>query len=349
MNENVTTEQAPSRESILDMAKNVDLNNDIDVNIPETNPNDTIETKAETPKPAEKAKKLSSFSKGTEKTNTEIGAETPKSQKSEQATEVKEGQSPFTLDDILKHDKFDKTEGRFHRSWENLHKLQTQFTQSKQAWEKEKSEYEKQVTDRFFTRPDVVKMTPEVYETLAKQALENGDEQSAEEYRKLARELPEKLQDWEKQHQKYKQDMLQHQESVRNHKAKVWNDLQVEYPDMLEAGSPINQKLSALYAKREDGKTFQNPGLVQFFNTDPNGDWYAVKLAEMMVKADSFSVLEKKVQELEGKLAQANKKLSPLTSSASQPKQQKSLEGMPLHEARTAVLEAAKLADAEAF
>ena len=65
----------------------------------------------------------------------------------------------------------------------------------------------------------------------------------------------------------------------------------------------------------------------------PNEFWFAAKIANALVKADSASALEQKVKQLETELQKVNKKVSPSLSSDTGVPQKKSVNDMSLEDA----------------
>lgn len=241
--------------------------------------------------------------------------ESVKEEKPEKTQEVKEesdSKEYFPKHKIIESKEVskEKDKERFDRNWKK-------FEQDKETFKKERAEFdtqlknhreqvEKQVREEYKKkRPDVVSITPETYMQMAEDAKANGDYDKADEYRAQAYQLKEELKSFQEEENKSKQDQEQYQTKLANHRQKVVEQIQEKYPEIVKLDSPIRKHLDQLCADND---------LNAFFNTHPNGYYYAANVADLSHRAEMTSALAEEVKSLKTQLKDLQKKSSPATS-----------------------------------
>lgn len=168
-------------------------------------------------------------------------------------------------------------------------------------------------------RPDVIKLDPEFFKTQAKEARQRGDYDEEEKWLNKADNLQKEL---TAHYNRQAQTKEEWNRQVSNYKKQIADD----YPDVLDTNSELRKTAEAI---------FQGPDyhLVNFLKSVPQGELYAVQLAQMQIDANRATVLDKKVVELEKQIKDANKKLGLSGSSKPMDKGVKPLSKMSREEA----------------
>ncbi len=245
----------------------------------------------------------------------------------------------------------DKDQERQERSWVKLNKEKEEFYKEKtqfEEWKKSEREKIKQEVSQEYAdyRPDLVKITPKDYlekaEQLEAEAVrlkESGDLEEAFEKVKLSQEYKLKATELESKLQKYSEYVKQQEEytkKVEFYKKEQLESVKQTYPDLEKEGSELNKCLGELYKDNE---------LKKFFETHPNGYWYAAHVANLQVQASSASALAKEVQTLKEQLKQQKIQSTP-SKGYTEARSKKSFEEMDGNDQAQELIKLAQLADA---
>lgn len=251
----------------------------------------------------------------------------------------------FKKPEILKEKSAkERSPERLKITWEEANRAKAEVQKEREAIKAERESLKKSLEEEIRMefkklRPDLHEIKPETWNKLAEQkeqqALEarnNGRIQEAKrldseayDCRKEARKIENDLQTWNQQEEQRKKQVETYQGQIKEHQAKIIEDIKSEFPELEKLDSPIRKQLDHYY---------KDPGLAQFFNSHPNGYWYATHLADLSARAETASVLAEKVTELETQLKKLNKGRTPSISYDNGEVKEKNLANAPLDKQR---------------
>lgn len=251
----------------------------------------------------------------------------------------------FRKSEVLKQKSAkEKTPERQAITWEQIHKEKAELATARQNFETEKASLRKQLEDQVREeyrkkRPDITEIQPETWRKLAEnkkaeaekaykagnKALADQLDLEARDCRNQAEKIENDLKAWNQEEETRKQKQDQYQKEVKAHKDRVVQEIRTEFPELEKLDSPIRQQLDHYY---------KDAALAQFFNTHPNGYWYAVHLADVSARAESASVLAEENIELKAELKKLNKGRSPSQSFDNGTVKEKNVATQPLDQQR---------------
>lgn len=258
-------------------------------------------------------------------------------------TVSEESNNTFEEPDFVKAKK-EKDTGRLDRNWKKLDEEKAQVRKLQNDLQTQMQSYREQArkeveAEYLSKRPDITHFDKSFWDNAATQAdLEakkhddNGDYDAGKKcrddayaYRNKGLEVHEQTKEWRENTEKSRKAQEKYQLDVKAHKAKIWADLQDAHPELKDSNSPLMTEVLNIWNR---------PELNKMLGDAPNGEHYAVEWALNKQKADSASTLEKKVQELQAKLAKAEEKLNPATSYNQGSYKGQSIENLPLDQQR---------------
>lgn len=281
-------------------------------------PNDITKEKSETP---------------VVKTKAEINSENIELEK-ESKEKIEEFQAEEKKEDFPKP-KIIQSKVNPEKEKQRTENLLKGFEEKKQAFYKEKADFEsqkksfqeqleKQVREEYKKkRPDIVSITPEIYMKMAEDAKANGDYDKADEYRAQAYQLKEELKAFNEEETKAEQSQKEYQTKIAAHREKVVQQIQETYPEINKLDSSIRKHLDQICTDND---------LNTFFNTHPNGYYYAAHVANLSHQAELVPALVEEVKSLKSQLKDMHKKSSPATSFDNGGMKQKSINQMSLED-----------------
>lgn len=191
---------------------------------------------------------------------------------------------------------------RLAENFKKLEKDRKALNAEKQQWHgdvdkmvKENKALKERVSVYESERPDVIKLDPEFFKAQAKEARQRGDYDEEEKWLNKAEILQKEL---TAHYNRQAQTKEEWNRQVSSYKKQIADD----YPDVLDTNSELRKTAEAVFAGPDHH-------LVSFLKSVPQGELYAVQLAQMQIDANRATILDKKVTELEKQLKDANKKL----------------------------------------
>lgn len=228
-----------------------------------------------------------------------------------------------------KHKRFEKDTDRLVKGWETYNSEKSKLDKDKAEfetfWQRHKPEHDRVVREAQELRekvavyekerPDVVKLDPAAYKQLAKQARAEGDYEIEERYITQAEKLENDLKAWNERQERESRDSQERLTHYRNQAAQT-------YPEIKDPNSALHKKAVEIFNHRGDK-------VAKLLRSDPEGELFAVQIADLELRADKAEALAKENETLRKKLAELNHKTS-LSGSVNQPERKSNLKDLPL-------------------
>jgi cobalamin biosynthesis protein CobT len=221
----------------------------------------------------------------------------------------------------ISDDKLKKDAERLAKSWKK-------HSEEKEAFRKKESEYQAKLAEydnkvkKYEEQSVNSKYSPEELRQWAKKWDDEGEIDKAKAARKEANDIEDKA-------IRLRTERARQQEEFANTWKSTEKQLYTEYPDLAKEGSELRDKTAELLSR--------NDTIAGFIHSQPTGLKMAVRLADLMIKADLASDLQKENAGFKNKIIELEKKLSPSASVPGKSKEVKNFDDMSLDEQKAAL------------
>ena len=266
-------------------------------------PPDRVEAKAEAEPTSEPVEKIESNPTSTTEPATENSPSPAKvgDKKGDSSLTTTESESPVESSDKAKEpSKYEKLKNRQQKEWEAIQQAKAESKAEKERLENERQEFlrEREQARKADQERPTGKFDATDYRNAAKQFREEGREDLAEQAEKKATEVEQ-------------YELKRHEQNVREHGEKAWNDnlskMADKHPELKDAESPLHKKVSELLKTKAVLRQYAD-GIVD-----------AVEIAQLALKTDNSTGLADEVEKLRKENAEFKKRLQPGVGSPSTP------------------------------
>lgn len=262
-------------------------------------PPERVEAKTEAEPTSEPVEKIESNPTSTAEPKTENSPSPAKveDKKGDSSLTTTQSESPVESSDNAPS-KYEKLKNRQQKEWEAIQQAKAESKAEKERLESDRQEFlrEREQARKADQERPTGKFDATDYKNAAKAFREEGREDLAEQAEKKASEVEQ-------------YELKRHEQNVREHGEKAWNDnltkMADKHPELKDATSPLHKKVSELLKSKAVLRQYAD-GIVD-----------AVEIAQLTLKTDHSTGLADEVENLRKENAEFKKRLQPGVGSPS--------------------------------